>query len=80
MYHHGLLPLLRDTGEYGQLRRQLTPPGSSHQTTIPESAIPYAGAVLQQYLQVPVCIIDADPERAAALRDEMEWWVPPEWR
>jgi len=77
MHLHGLLPLLRDTEEYKQLRAHLDTRGASRELALLESAIPCMVAALQQDMAVPLCLIVADPERSAALRDELAQWVHP---
>jgi len=77
MHLHGLLPLLRENDEYRQVRTSLESEGSSHQMALPDSAVAYVVASLQQDFASPVCIIVADPERAEALRGELESWTPP---
>jgi transcription-repair coupling factor (superfamily II helicase) len=77
MHLHGLLPLLRDTEEYKQLRAHLDTRGASRELALLESAIPSMVAALQQDMAVPLCLIVADPERSAALRDELAQWVHP---
>ena len=77
MHLHGLLPLLKDTEEYQQLLTHLDTQDAPHEVSVLESAIPCIVASLQQTMAVPVCLIVADPERSAALRDELEQWVRP---
>ena len=74
---YGLLPLLRDTACYQQLLAELNSHRSSCDVPLMEAALPFITACLQQDTGVTVCLIVAEPERSAALREELEHWVPP---
>ena len=78
MHLHGLLPLLRTTEEYQQLRSQLAGAQSTHEVGLLDPAIPYVLASLQQDLGSTICLVVADPEQASALRNELARWVPPD--
>jgi len=77
MHLHGLLPILRDADEYRWVRSMLAPDGSSCRLLLMQAAMPYFLASLQDELAVPVCIVTAHPERAAAIADELERWMAP---
>lgn len=77
MHLHGLLPILRDADEYRWVRSMLAPAGSSCRLGLMQAATPYFLASLQQDAAVPVCLVVADPERAAGMAEELERWIAP---
>ncbi len=68
---------MRHTEEYQRLHAQLQAAESSPEIAILDSAVPYVAASLQQDLRATVCLLVADPDQAAALREELIRWVPP---
>jgi len=77
MHLHGLLPILRDADEYRWVRSMLAPDGSSCRLGLMQAATPYFLASLQQDAAVPICLVVADPERAAGMAEELERWLAP---
>ncbi len=72
---HGLLPLIRETDDYQLLRSQIAETGARCRLGLLEAATPYFLASLQDDLSRPLCVIVADPERAASLHEELQTWT-----
>ncbi|MBN1856300.1 MAG: transcription-repair coupling factor [Dehalococcoidia bacterium] len=74
---HGLLPVIRETNSYRRLRAQLLEPGALCFQALPEAADSCFLSALSDDLTRTMCVLVADPERAAILAEEMGNWVAP---
>jgi len=72
---HGLLPLLRDTPSYAPIATLLQQPSGTHSVRLDEDHLPLLVAALHSGAPSPLCVIVADPERAARLAEETRQWV-----
>ena len=72
---HGLLPLLRDTPSYAPIAELLHQTSGTHRVRLDEDHLPLLVAALHSGTPSPLCVIVADPERAARLVEQTRQWV-----
>ena len=72
---HGLLPLLRETPSYAPIAALLDQTTNSCTVRLDEDHLPLLVASLHTGTTSPLCVLVADPERAARLVEETRQWV-----
>ena len=72
---HGLLSLLRDTPSYTPIAALLNQTSGMHRVRLDENHLPLFVAALHAGTPSPLCVVVADPERAARLAEETRQWV-----
>jgi len=72
---HGLLPLLRETPSYAPIASLLEQDAGTCRVRLDEDHLPLLVATLHSATASPLCIVVADPERAARLAEQTRQWV-----
>ena len=72
---NGLLPLLRETPSYAPIAALLREASGTHRVRLDEDHLPLLVAALHSSTPSPLCVVVADPERAARLAEETRQWV-----
>jgi len=72
---HGLLPLLLDTPPYVPIATLLHQSSGTCTVRVDEDHMPVLAAALHSRAGAPICVVVADPERAARLAEETRQWV-----